>query len=142
MAEQSQQRTKVTENPPPPVSGFDKRTHIKDENTGRLIRKQIHSLHVVGGQYLYEYPVKSGNLFFENGDVAGRWVRKSEKSTEFKHEPDATHIEFAAPRTELVTPEAVFDENEMLRAEIAALKAEREKNAKTEIKKDTGAQKA
>ena len=118
---------KIVEHPERnPTLGFDTRTHIKDSATGQLIRKQIHSLHIVGGQYLYEYPVKSGNLFYASGEVAGRWIKDGKG---YKQDPDAKHLDFVAPKTDFVTPEEVMNENEMLRAELAALKGDKEKKA-------------
>jgi hypothetical protein len=59
--------------------GFDLRTHIRDPKTGQVIKKQPYKLYI--GKFdgsnvgkFYERPVGSGNLFYENGAVAGRMV--------------------------------------------------------------------
>ena len=116
----------IEEHPPRDWSrGFDTRVHITDAKTGRLLKFQPYKLHVVGGVEYYERPVKSGNLFYPDGKVAGRWVEGPNK--QMYADTNAEHIEFVAAESEWQTEDAVRSENEALRAELAALKKDKEK---------------
>lgn len=97
-------------------TGFDYRTHIKDAKTGRLIRLQHYARHARSGEVLLERPVGSGNAFTENGEPAGRWDFNTWK----KISPE--HIEVAQPPANPM--EALQQENETMRNELEALRAE------------------
>lgn len=114
-----QPKAAVTEHPQKNPGSFDLRTHVKDAKTGRLLYEQNYDLHIVGGVKYFERPCGSGNLWYESGEAAGRWEQG-------QAHPDKAHIAFTAPTTDQRTPEGVVAENEALRAEIAAMKAEKE----------------
>jgi len=118
-----QPRATVIEHPPHnPAEGFDRRVHIMDAKTGKLIKYQPHTLHIVGGNEYYEFPVSSGNLFYRSGEKAGRWL-KTENG--WGAVTTAEHVEFATPLTEDQSIAALNEKNAALEAELAALKAER-----------------
>ena len=51
---------------------FSLKTHEFD-NRGRLIGRSPYRLHIVGqGEWLFERPVNSGNLYYANNEAAGR----------------------------------------------------------------------
>lgn len=114
---------------------FDIRTHRFDHR-GRLKSRNLHRVHVQNGTVLYERPVNSGNLFYENNQPAGRVEvvldeRGKIKSKKFDH--SAMHKEFVAP---LTGSEKLHFENQQLSAqlqaamkELEAIKAEKAKNA-------------
>lgn len=125
-----QPKPKVIEHPERnPSEGFDLRTHIKDAKTGKLIRVQPYTRRVVNSVVYYERPVGSGNLFFESGLAAGRRIPDSKDAkgnVTYKIDEQASHIEYVASITQERTMDGVVDENEALRKELAALKAEKE----------------
>jgi hypothetical protein len=104
---------------------FDTRVHIRDRQTGRLIRLQHYALHINGTSKMYEQPVGSGNMFDPVGRAIGkfkqildghkvRWEKISDEHEEVTQR-------FFANREELLE-----DENTQLKNELAALKAEQE----------------
>lgn len=101
------------------TESFDLKTHIRNPKTGQLLKVQPYRLHCIGEKKLYERPVGSGNVFYENGEKAGRVVKG-------KHEESEAHIAYAAPLTaDKRVNEAIAEKD----AEIAALRkqlAERE----------------
>lgn len=113
-----QPKPDVIEDPPPPMSGFDFRTHIKDARTGELIRIQAYRRRCIGNQTFCERPVDSGNLWYEDGKQAGRWVKGPDGK--FFADESAEHIQFIAPKTQLRRQTEIEDENEILRLELAA----------------------
>ncbi len=79
---------------------FDLRTH--DFNARGLLRgKNAYRLHVVNGIQMFERPVNSGNLFYENNEEAGRveYIRsdKNNKVIGKKFLNDAKHVAYKAP---------------------------------------------
>lgn len=101
---------------------FDHRTHIRDENTGALIAYQPYAYHSFGSTRLYERPQGSGNMFTPNGDPCGRWELRGQgvwEKISDSHAP-VKSVSFASREALLA------DENESLKAELAALKAEQE----------------
>lgn len=101
-----------------PTEKFDLRTHIRDKK-GRLVATNTYRCHIVNGSKFFERPVGSGNLWFEDGTAAGRWVAG-------KVDKGAEHIAYTAPQaapdtfaTELQNAKS---EAEQLRREIAAIK--------------------
>jgi hypothetical protein len=130
-----QPQTKVVEHPQKnDAQGFDLRTHIKDAKTGRLLRVQPYTLHIIRGDKYFERPPKSGNLFYESGEAAGVMIGGDVKLGQ-------AHSAYVEPITNERTFPGVVSENEALRAELAALKAEKEKEVPAEAAKRTEAQK-
>lgn len=117
----------IIEVPAKAPSGFDLRTHIKDANTGRLVRTQAHRIHCDRDMRYFEFPVDSGNLWFEDNSPAGRVTYKGEGKSRAKTiNPDAPHLAFVPLKSSETTVEGILEENEMLRRELAEAKAERE----------------
>lgn len=108
---------------------FDLQTHVRDKY-GKLIKTNPYRRYCRGGEVYYERPVGSGNLWYENNEPAGRMIDNKVDRT-------AAHVEFTAPVSEdqkLV--KAVLDtkaENEALRRELEALKAEAQATKKIEV---------
>ncbi len=103
--------------------GFDLRTHLRDKK-GRLLKTQPYRLHMRGSQKYFERPLNSGNLFYENGEHAGRL-------TNGIVDAKAKHIEYTPP---LSGSEKMAAELESLRAELDQIK--RERAGKTESTKE------
>lgn len=104
---------------------FDIRTHRFDAR-GRLKSRNFYRMHVDKGTNLFERPVNSGNLFYENNEPAGRVeFTKNEKGAIIgkKFDLHAPHKAFVAP---LTGAEAMHYENEQLKADNARLAAELE----------------
>lgn len=120
-----QPKPSVIEDPPPPHEGFDYRTHIKNAKTGEMIKVQPYRRFCIGQQVYLERPKHSGNLFFENGDPAGRRIQKNGK---WEIDDQAKHIEVIEPQD--LTAEEIAAENEALKRELAALKSESEAKMK------------
>jgi hypothetical protein len=118
-----QPKPEIIEHPARAGHGFDLRTHIKNAKTGETIRVQPYRRFSVGLSTYYERPKMSGNLFFEDGKPAGRRFLKDGK---FVIDEALPHADFVAARTEFVKPEDIAQENEALRAELAALQSEKE----------------
>lgn len=124
-----QPKPKVIETPERVGEGFDLRTHISDAKTGQLIRMQPYRMFCEGRIRYFERPKMSGNLFYESGEVAGRRVQVEGK---WKIDETLKHTEFTSAKTDLITPDQVFSENEELRKELAAMRAEKEASIKAE----------
>lgn len=109
---------------------FDLRTHYFDRR-GRLISKDPYRLHINDGVKLFERPVGSGNLFYENNEPAGRVEIELSadglKQTK-KFNLSASHKAYVAPLTDdqkvIQENAALKAKNEALAAELAAIKAE------------------
>lgn len=111
---------------------FNLKTHHFDHR-GRLLRRSPYRCHVIGGTQYFEQPVNSGNLFYENNAPAGRMeytFNKKGKIETKKFVADAEHIAYEAPLTGIekvhVENKSLVDEVSALKAELAAMKAERE----------------
>lgn len=108
-------KEEIVEDPPRVPGELDKRVTIRNAKTGQVIRVTPHRVRCVGQYRYFEKPSNSGNLFFESGEVAGRWV-------DGKVDPHAEHVEYVR-----VTPqsyEEVAKKNAALEAEVRALRAE------------------
>ena len=106
-------------------SKFNLKTH-KFDGRGRLVGKSPYRMHVVSGEALFERPVNSGNLFYENGDPAGRVeYTKGPKGqiTGKTFKRNEAHKAYVPP---LSGAEKVSAENENLKAENLKLMAELE----------------
>lgn len=123
--------------PEPDPNKFDLRTHVWD-GSGNLIRTNLYTKYVIDGSAFYERPVKSGNLWYENNQPAGR-MEYDEKGIRKLCE-GAPHKEFT-PKLE--GADALYAElddvkarAEAAEAELAAIKAEREAKTapKSEVK--------
>lgn len=104
-------------------AGFDLRTHIFDKR-GRLTGKNPYRLHVRNGERLFERPVGSGNLWYENGDPAGRvevTISADARTQTKKFHIGAEHKAYTAP---LTGAEKLHFEHEELKAKTAAMEAE------------------
>lgn len=106
----------------PDPNKFDLVTHHWSR-TGQLIRKNLYTLYVVEGNKFFERPIKSGNLWYENNQPAGRieFPNGVRKITE-----GAPHVAFTA---KLEGDDALFYEleqeknrNAKLEAELAAIR--------------------
>jgi hypothetical protein len=118
-----QPRPKVQETPEWNGVGFDLRVLIKDAKTGEVIRHQPYNRHCVGRHVYYERPVGSGNLFYGDGKPAGRWMKQ--ENGEYGAQTDLPHVSAPEPIAPM-SADAVAEENETLRRELAAAKAELE----------------
>jgi len=120
---EEQAKPKAIEHPErDPSQGFDRRVKITDARTGQVISYQPYEIHFVGDREYYERPLKSGNLWESSGKPAGRWVKVDGK---WQADPTAAHVE-VTEEVEVKSPEVLQTENEQLRAELAAMKAEAE----------------
>ena len=119
-----QPKPKIQENPEWNGVGFDLRVLIRDAKTGEVIRHQPYNRHCVGRFVYYERPIGSGNLFFGDGKPAGRWVRG--ETGEYFADTAAAHVTVREPEEEKQDMSAMADENETLKRELAAAKAELE----------------
>lgn len=116
---------------------FSKRTHYHNAR-GKLLKTDHYRLHVREGVQYFERPINSGNLWFENGEAAGRVEYVNAPGAKFaskRIDPEAPHKIYRAPlvgaeklsfeNQELVeAKENLQDENDALRAELQAIKAE------------------
>jgi hypothetical protein len=123
---------------------FDLIVHHRDPKTGLVVKSDPYILRVVGetgssekSQY-WERPAGSGNLFDKENNPIGRWVYeevtiKGKKVRKGKFEAGVEHIAFERPMTaDQKLAQAVIEstrENDALKAELAALKAESEKKS-------------
>lgn len=124
-----QPQPEVIEHPARVGTGFDLRTHIKDAKTGEIIMIQPYRRFSVGLSTYFERPKFSGNLYYEDNVPAGRRVAKGKDSSGneiWEIDTKAKHIDFVAANTHLTRSEDIKKENETLRAELAALQAEKE----------------
>ncbi len=128
MAKAPEQASKPIKEFPPKQFGssgeavFDRRVQIRDESTGRLVKKQHYANHKFGNISLLERPVGSGNMFDEHGNPVGRWKHTEEgKWAKFEE----AHVE-VAQFEEVRSVEELAGRNAQLEAELAALKAEKE----------------
>lgn len=103
------------------MPGFDLRTHILDQLTGRIVSKNLYRLHVIDRIQYFERPVNSGNLWYLSGEPAGRIVGGKVDKT-------AVHIEYTPPPTgaERIENELRLAREKAAAAEqeLAAIKAE------------------
>lgn len=74
---------------PQPLKEFDKLVHVRDQH-GVLIDENHYAYHIIEGTPYFERPIGSGNLFYPNGDPAGRL--EGREVLEGK-----AHIEFEKP---------------------------------------------
>ena len=131
-----------------PKPKFDLRVTHRHPRTGEVIKHDPYILRVVGEigsadrTQLWERPAGSGNLYDFEMNPVGRWIyeEKTVKGKKVKvghYDAEAAHIEWIPPETE---DQKIAKENAALKAELAALKAEKEKTAQPQTKKqDKGA---
>lgn len=137
MAEQARAEKPIIEVPPRQYGSdgeqvFDNRTHIRDADSGRLLKKQPYAYHVFNDTKMWERPIGSGNMYNHFGDPIGRWKSAGRGAWEKISE---THSD--APTYEKVmTVEDLVQRNSELELEVAALKAEQ--TAKTTPPQKTG----
>jgi hypothetical protein len=133
-----------------PKQKFDLLVTKRHPRTGEIISHSPYILRVCGeigssekSRY-WERPAGSGNLFDRDNNPIGRWeyeekTVKGKKIRDGKFVEGAAHIVWEAPLTK---DQKISRENAALKAELAALKAEKEKSSatvkKTE-KQDKGA---
>lgn len=103
----SEQKPKIQESPEWSGEGFDLRTHVRDANTGRILKLQPYRMKIKDGVETFERPVGSGNLWFRDGSAANE------------------HKAFAAPVTEAQTVNAQREQIAELQKELAAVKGDR-----------------
>lgn len=115
----------ITEHPVRAEEGFDNRVHIRDRQTGRLIRLQHYALHIHGETKMYEQPIGSGNMFDAAGHAIGQWEQETDgRNTRWKQVSEdhmEVELKFYADKEEYLE-----DENRKLREELAAIKTEQE----------------
>lgn len=123
--------------------GFDLVTHPRDKY-GKIENVNPYRLHIIRGVKAFERPVNSGNLWYENGEPAGKLVKKTDPETgnellSFDHK--APHTEFTPPPS---AGEALYSaleqekaRTEALEAELRAMRAEKEAAAAVTPKKET-----
>lgn len=115
---------------------FNLQTHFFNSR-GQLTKTNPYRLFVNAGVKLFERPKNSGNIFYENGEPAGRveFVKDAKGRTTREINHDAAHIEYRAP---LVGAEKLYAEmDEMKKANasiLAELQAIRAEKAKLEAK--------
>lgn len=102
-------------------TGFDLRVQVRDDKTGEVVRHQPYKLRIEKQTRYYERPVGSGNLFYEGGNEAGRWVKLP--SGQMGPDTTATHVQWTAP---LEGAEKLFSDNEKLKQQYETLRAELE----------------
>lgn len=129
-----------------PKQKFDLVVTKRHPRTGEIISHSPYILRVVGevgssekSRY-WERPAGSGNLFDRDNNPIGRWeyeekVVKGKKVREGKFVEGAPHVEWVPPMTQ---DQKIARENAALKAELASLKAEKEKQSAAP-KKDKGA---
>lgn len=132
---------------PEAPKGFDITVTHRDPKTGLIVKKDPYILRVCGQEgsnsksRYWERPAGSGNLFDKNNNPIGRWEYEEKalpnglKSRVGKFVAGAKHISWEAPLTQ---DQKIARENAALRAELDALKAEKDKSASAP-KKDKGA---
>lgn len=134
MSSGQQEKQPIKEFPPKQYGSagepvFDARVHIRNEKTGALVKKQHYAWHMFGDKKMFERPIGSGNMFNQAGEPIGKWEMNKENG----HWAKVSDVQENAESYEMVgTVEDLIDENSELKAELAALKAEKE--TKTEVK--------
>lgn len=107
---------------------FDLKTHDTDRLTGKISLVNPYTLHIINATQYYERPIGSKNLWYLNGEPAGRLTGPTEVDAKAKH------VEYKAPLsgTEKMAQELSAKDLELAaaRAELAAIKAEKEATIK------------
>lgn len=115
------------------------RVHIRDRETGALIRLQHYTAHHMGDEKMYEQPPGSGNMYDVAGRAIGRWESHIQGKNTIWKRISEEHIE--AKVAMLNKEEYLESQNDMLRAELAAMRTEENAKApavtpvKVEVKK-------
>lgn len=115
--------------------GFDLIVTHRDPKTGQVIKSTPYILRVCGEQgsdqkaRYWERPKGSGNLFDKHNNPVGRWIYedkivKGKKVKVGKYDEKAEHIKWVPPLTE---DQKIAQKNAALEAEVASLRAEKEK---------------
>jgi len=120
----------------PVVQGFDTRVTFRDQKTGQITKQDPYIQRVCGEgtnrSVFFERPAGSGNLWSVAGKPVGRWDATKPEGERFIS--NAEHVAWERPQTEdekLASRLIAKDqENAILKAEVAALKAEKAKRAK------------
>lgn len=113
------------------AGGFDLRTLIPVEGS-QTGEKELrpYTVYIEKGEKLYEQPMASGNLFYPNGEQAGR-VEFKDGRAEF--DKTAEHITFISEQEEqakaLEELKSTRAEYEAMKKELAAIKAEKDAEA-------------
>lgn len=118
-----------------PEREFDKIVQVRDKH-GNLVSENHYAYHIIDGSPYFERPIGSGNLFYPNGDPAGR-MKKREVILEG---PESAHLEYVAPLTGAAKAEQDLNveraKNAELIRELEALKLEAAKEAAAQKKVD------
>lgn len=126
MSETVQPKEKVVEHPPKQEGIFDHRTHILNSVTGRLVNYQPCATHCNGDIKIHERPIGSGNMFSPNDTPLGRYEKIIEGG-QFRGNWKKISEEHIATKPIPINKQEHYEqENEDLRSELAAIKAERE----------------
>lgn len=123
-------------------AGFDFRVTHRDPLTGLVAHTNPYTMHILGEErkQVMERPKGSGNCWDAQGQPCGRIAIKGEgRNAKLVHDPDAKHIAWTPPETadQKLAREvaAQKSENESLKKELAAMKAEAD--AKASAQKST-----
>lgn len=113
---------------------FDLKTHTFNAR-GILTKINHYRLHVAGGVQLYERPVNSGNLWYENDEPAGRVTYEGDGKIKRKViNNEAKHIAYSPPLTGEeklhFEHENLKEENARLLREIESIKMEQDAKTK------------
>jgi hypothetical protein len=118
-----------------PENKFDLITHRWDKQ-GNPLAKNPYRLHIRQGNYYFERPVNSGNLWLENNQPAGRIEIRDGKKVFLVGEEAVPHKAYIAPlegaealQSELAEAKA---QNEALLAELEAIRSEKAKKSAPE----------
>lgn len=120
--------------------GFNLKTVYRNAKTGKIEKEDYYIARYVkqgeGSVVYFERPAGSRNIWNGQGEAIGRWDETKPEGQRFI--AGAPHIEFVMPET---VDQKIARENAQLKAELAAIKAEREVKAApaTAKKKDQGA---
>ena len=115
-----------------PEKKFDLKVTYRKEYHDREGRKQLkvwHDPYIMRqhkGTQLFERPVGSHNLFYADGEPAGRWDPKDPE----RWKPEAKHVEWTPPKVaEEKDPSVVAQKDAKIRAlemELASIRREKE----------------
>ena len=107
---------------------FDLNTSVRDKKTGRIIKMNAYRLHCSKLGKLFERPINSGNLYYENGEPAGQYDYSAKKGEEIKI--GAAHVEWRAPLTKDQMALNYIKDLENKVADLEAVQIKKEADAK------------
>lgn len=112
---------------------FDLRSRITNAE-GEVEQQQDYFIYIEGGQKYFERPLGSGNLFYANGESAGRVEKDENKKNSF--DTQAEHKDFKAPADPNAEAEEKLKHSQAelaaMKKELSAIKAEKEQAEKAQ----------